>query len=84
VIFVSALLGVCVDKVIFGKMTLDKVRRKLKQQAALPTSDDLNERLVGIRKEWNSALQAAPNLPAFIHDSVQRDREKGEYACLMT
>lgn len=53
--------------------TFGEIRRELEQLASFPEPADLNERLIELRKKWNFALQAAPNLPAFIHDPVQLD-----------
>lgn len=49
------------------------VRRELEQLVYVGAGIPTEERANDVRKNWNAALLAAPNLPAFIHDPVRQD-----------
>ena len=54
-----------------------EARRELEQLTFVPgdttkISDQLNQ----VRRKWNAALKAAPNLPSFIHNPVRADIDR--------
>ncbi len=53
------------------------IRREVEQLKTVQNNSiDLNKCLEEVREKWNLALQEAPNLLSFIHDSVRKNINK--------